>query len=274
VVWAVFFHRWFRDRPSEHPSVNAAELALLDGADGNRPSHAPAPWRRMLGHRSVWLLWLQYFTMGYGWYFYITWLPTYLREARGMTLEKSAVLAGLPLFFGGIGCFAGGWLARWLGRVSSNVALGRRVVAFTGLAAAGGMLVWATRIGDPVMALVALAVASFANDLAMAPGWAACMDVGGRNVGVVSGGMNMVGNFGGAVGPLVVGYVLDFGRVTPDAAPSLESWTTAFLITAGIYGLGAIAWLFIDPVTPLKAGACGDDPANRPVAEVMKVEPA
>ena len=29
-------------------------------------------------------------------------------------------------------------------------------------------------------------------------------------------------------------------------------FSTAFLLTAAIYGVGAIAWLFIDPVTPLE----------------------
>jgi MFS family permease len=105
--------------------------------------------------------------------------------------------------------------------------------------------------------MVALGLASFANDLAMAPDWAACMDVGGRFAGSLSGSMNMMGNLGGAVGPLVVGYILAAGKAVPDAAPSLESWTTAFLVAAAIYGVGAVAWLFIDPVTPLETDAGG-----------------
>lgn len=32
VVWAIVFARWFRDNPREHPSVNAAEAALLPAA--------------------------------------------------------------------------------------------------------------------------------------------------------------------------------------------------------------------------------------------------
>jgi MFS family permease len=31
LVWALWFAWWFRNRPSEHPGVNAAELELLDG---------------------------------------------------------------------------------------------------------------------------------------------------------------------------------------------------------------------------------------------------
>jgi ACS family glucarate transporter-like MFS transporter len=253
IIWAIGFYRWFRDRPADHPGVNAAELALLDGAEKNAPSHASVPWGKLCSNPTVLLLWLQYFCMSYGWYFYITWLPTYLREARGVSLEKSAVLAGLPLFFGGIGCFVGGWAARRLAERWTNVRRARRVVACTGLFSAGALLVIATRINDPVFAMVALGLASFSNDLAMAPDWAACMDVGGRLAGSLSGSMNMMGNLGGAVGPVVVGYILNSTKISPTALPTLQGWTTAFLVAAAIYGVGAIAWLFIDPVTPLES---------------------
>ena len=252
IAWAVWFFRWFRDRPSEHPSVNAAELALMDGAECNAPNHASIPWRKLCSSPTVWLLWLQYFCMSYGWYFYITWLPTYLREARHVSLEKSAVLAGLPLFFGGVGCFVGGWAAKRLAEKSGNVRRARRIVACTGLFAAGALLVIATRINDPVFAMIALGLASFSNDLAMAPDWAACMDVGGRLAGSLSGSMNMMGNFGGALGPLAVGYILAASKVTPDAPPTMQGWTTAFLVAAAVYWVGAIGWMFIDPVTPLE----------------------
>jgi len=78
VIWAIAFFTWFRDDPRTHPSVNEAELALM-------PTHAETahggqtPWRRIFGSRSVWLLCLQYACLSYGWYFYVTWLPTYLR---------------------------------------------------------------------------------------------------------------------------------------------------------------------------------------------------
>jgi ACS family glucarate transporter-like MFS transporter len=253
VVWAVAFFRWFRDRPREHPSVNAAELALLDGAERNAPSHEGVPWGRLVANRTVWLLWLQYFCMSYGWYFYITWLPTYLREARGVPLEKSALLAGLPLFFGGIGCFVGGWAAKRLADAWRDVRRARRVVACTGLFSAGAMLVVATRISNPVLAMVALGLASFSNDLAMAPDWGACMDVGGRLAGSLSGSMNMMGNLGGALGPVVVGYILDRAKPAVGAPPTLEGWTLAFFVAAAIYAVGAVAWIFIDPVTPLES---------------------
>jgi len=259
VVWAVAFYRWFRDRPAEHASVNAAELALMDGSETNAPSHAGIPWGRLLSSPTVWLMWLQYFCMSYGWYFYITWLPTYLREARGVELGKSAVLAGLPLFFGGIGSVVGGLIARQLAKKWLSVAQSRRVTASAGLFSAAVMLVFVTDIRSPVLAMFALGAASFSNDIAMVPLWSACMDVGGRFAGSLAGSLNMMGNFGGAMGPLVVGYILGYFKPAADAPPTMEGWTLNFYLCAVIYAIGGLSWFFIDPVTPLEKP--GEHPA-------------
>jgi Na+/melibiose symporter-like transporter len=81
------------------------------------------------------------------------------------------------------------------------------------------------------------------------------MDVGGRHAGSVSGSMNMFGNLGAAIGAVVVGYILTASKVTPDSPPTLEGWGTTFLVAASLYFIGTLAWLFIDPVTPLQEPA-------------------
>jgi len=92
------------------------------------------------------------------------------------------------------------------------------------------------------LAMLSMGLASFCNDLTMPGSWATCMDIGGKYAGTVSGSMNMMGNFGGMAGPLVVGFVL---------STTNRDWQLAFLISSVIYVLGAVFWLFIDPVTPL-----------------------
>ena len=48
-------------------------------------------------NRNIIGLCLSYFAQSYGFYFYITWLPTYLEKARGFTAVRLGILAGLPL---------------------------------------------------------------------------------------------------------------------------------------------------------------------------------
>jgi sugar phosphate permease len=243
VVWAALFHRWYRDDPRQNPMVNAAELALLRENRELARGQKSIPWLRLLGSPQVWFLCLQYFCCSYGWYFYITWLPTYLRNARHLELEKSAILGMLPLFFGGVGAFVSGVVSSHLNRWTGDSAKTRRLIAYVGLAGASAMLLLVTRLGNPLSAMLAMGLACFCNDLVMPQSWGACMDIGGKYAGTLSGTMNMFGNLGGAVSPLVIGYLL---RLTH------SNWDITFYTSAAVYALAIVWWSLLDPVTPLE----------------------
>jgi sugar phosphate permease len=248
LVWAFFFYRWFRDNPRDHPRVNRAELALLAGAERAASGHGNVPWGTLIRSRTVWMLWAQYFCVSYPWYFYITWLPTYLQEYRGLTPEHAARLAVFPLFFGGLGCMFGGFIAPYVTRRLGSVARARRAIAYTGAIGACLFLLLHAAIRDPFWAMLAMGMASFSNDILMPGSWGACMDVGGKYAGTLSGSMNMMGNFGGSMAPVVLGYVLQ----------KTGSWILNFYIMAGVYLLAALSWKFIDPVTPIKGASVNE----------------
>src|SRR5207249_4824605 len=106
------------------------------------------PWGRFLRSKQVWLLSGQYFCLSYGWYFYITWLPTYLKEARGLNLATGAVLATLPLFLGGCGSFFCGMIYPALNRWTGDVGKSRRLVSCLGFAGATGFLIMSSMLKD------------------------------------------------------------------------------------------------------------------------------
>jgi len=267
LVWVVVFHVWFRDNPRDHKGFNAAELELLKDNAENVSGHGDVPWGKLVTRPTMWLLWAQYFCLSYGWYFYVTWLPTYLKDVRGMEIKSNAVmtwlagllegsmsadtsvkvltaaLAGIPLLFGGFGSLTAGAISNALIRRGVDVVKIRRPFAFVGFTGAAALLMTSFYIKNPLLAMLAMGMASFCNDLTMPGSWSTCMDVGGKYAGTVSGSMNMMGNFGGMLGPFVVGLVLDNTN---------RDWQLTFLISSIIYFMGAICWLWIDPVTPLE----------------------
>lgn len=246
VVWAIGFYRWYRDDPATHARVNAAELALLPPSRETAVVHGPIPWRLLVSTPAIWLLCAQYACLAYGWWFYVTWLPTYLRDARGTSVKMGALLAGLPLLLGGVGCLVSAAIIPILARWAGSVAVARRLVAVAGFAGASLSIFVFTRIADPMAAMIVLGLAGMFNDFVMPAAWAGCMDIGGRYAGTVAGTMNMMGGIAGALSPLVVGYLL---------AWTSHNWTLTFYVSAAIYGLGAICWLFLDAHTPLERAA-------------------
>jgi sugar phosphate permease len=244
VVWAVLFYRWFRDNPREHPSVNAAEAALLPAEAPPAHGHFQAPWSKLLRSRTVWCLGGQYAALSFCWYFFVTWFPTYLLQARHVDLKqgRNQILLMLPLLLGGIACFAAGWITPAIARRLGNVGRARKALGVFGMLAAGALLLVSTRIEAPYVAVGVIALVSFCNDITIPGAWTSCMDVGGRSVGTLGGAMNMMGNIGGALSPFVIGWIVD----------ATNQWNLVFYVAAAVYGLGALFWMLLDPVTPLE----------------------
>jgi MFS transporter, ACS family, glucarate transporter len=252
LIWAVLFYRWFRDSPMEHPSLNEAERDLLRSSAKNASKHVDVPWLTILRSGRVWMLCWQYFALSYGWYFYITWLPTYLREGRHLTITSTTLLSILPLFVGGIANPVGVFLAERVVSRTGGVSKRRRIVASSGFAGACVCLLLSTIVSDPLLAMLTIAAASFCNDLVMPCAWGAAMDLGGQYAGTVSGTMNSIGNLAGVALPVAIPYILKWAN---------HNWNVTFYVSAAVYATGILSWMFLDSVTPLP----------QPIEEVVTV---
>jgi MFS transporter, ACS family, glucarate transporter len=243
VIWAIFFYRWFRDKPSEKKGVNAAELELLRSAESHA-GHGHVPWKVFVASPQVWFLCGQYFCLSYSWYFSITWLPTYLKEARHLDPASSdfAILAGLPLFLGGIGAITSGFVSNMLNRFTGSTNATRKLLGMVGLFGACTFMALSTFLGNPVLAVVSLALASFCNDITLPGAWASSMDIGGSFAGTLSGTMNMMGNAGGALASYLAPHIL---------LAAHENWNAVIYVAAAIYFIGIFFWMSLDTVTPL-----------------------
>ncbi|HEY1808165.1 MAG TPA: MFS transporter [Acidobacteriaceae bacterium] len=229
LVWCAIFLVWFRDDPSRHRAVNAAERELLEGSRiltthrvGQRQ------WLSLLLTRQVSLLVLQYFCFSYVWYFYITWLPTYLEQGRGQTAERAAILAVLPLLFGGFGSLATGF---------APARISRRAIAVCGFLGTAILLFAITHIRSVVPAMLAMGLASFSSDLTMPISWDACTDIGGPYTATVAATMNMLGNLAGFAAPVAGGIIL---KQTGNWNVLIDTMTAAAAVSAA-------CWLYINP---------------------------
>lgn len=134
LVWVTAFALWYRDNPRDNFRLNAAERELLAGSVEAASGHGDVPWGKLIRSRTVWLLWVQYFLLSYPWYFYITWLPTYLQSptGRGLSNADSAQYAIFPLLFGGFGSLFCGLISSRVERWTGSVRTSRRLLACLG----------------------------------------------------------------------------------------------------------------------------------------------
>src|SRR5438093_881321 len=107
IIWCVFWLRWFRDDPAQHPSVNSLELETIQKGITHSEKHR-FKWSELLSTNLLFIC-LMYFCNGFTLYFNLTWLPTYLREVRGFSVQQAGNIAGVVLLTGAIMTAVGGW---------------------------------------------------------------------------------------------------------------------------------------------------------------------
>ena len=241
LIWAFGWWKWFRDDPADHPSVNASELEIIQKGRGGHPDHPKLEWRSLL-NRNLFFICAMYFSFGYGLYFYLTWLPTYLREARGFSASSAGLLAGLVLLAGAVTSMLGGlWTDHLVKRFGLKI--GRCAVGAIALPSSGLALTAAALTDNPLASALLIALGAGFADLCISASWAMCLDIGRDYAGTVTACMNTFGNIGGAIGPVVMGYSVEW----------LGSWRVPLLITALIYILGGVFAVLVNPNKPLMA---------------------
>jgi len=241
-VWCVVFFWWFRDDPAGHPAVNFSELALIRKGRVEAPSPTlvgRAFWARLLRSRSLWALGGLYLCNSFGWSFFVSWAPVYLKQTHGVQMGGSEVMTGLPLFFGGISCLLGGAASDSLVKRTGRKWRVRALFSVAGYGSAAAAM-WALRSSSSAeQATWLMCVAAAAADFAHGANWATIVDIGGRYAGTAAGFVNMVGNAGNYLQPSIGAFI----------AGSL-GYNAMFVLYAAAYLSAAAMWLFIDPTRP------------------------
>jgi MFS transporter, ACS family, hexuronate transporter len=155
-LWLVLFqtparHRWITERERAH---------ILDAA---APAAGPAwrpGWIELLRYRQTWSVVLGRFITDPIWWLYIFWLPSYLQEARGFSLQQVGQSAWVPFLAAGIGALSGGYASGALISRGWPVDRARKVVMGVGalLTSAG---IFAMRAEDPYVALAWMSIVLF-----------------------------------------------------------------------------------------------------------------
>jgi MFS transporter, ACS family, hexuronate transporter len=158
IAWLIVY------RPLEqHPWLDPAERAMIEaGQEPELDRQAPVPLTAILAYRETWALMLCKFLSDPVWYFYLFWLPKYLKTDRGFDLKQIALFAWMPYVFADIGCVLGGVCSSALSRRGLPV-LRVRKIAMCLFALLMPAAIPAARVHSAYAALAFICIATFGH---------------------------------------------------------------------------------------------------------------
>ena len=140
-------------------------------------------------------------------YFFITWFPVYLVQARGMSILKAGMVASIPAICGFLGGVLGGIISDWLMRKTGSLNIARKTPIVLGMLLSISMVV-CNYVDTEWVVVFFMALAFFGKGIG-ALGWAVMADTAPKEISGLSGGLfNMFGNISGIVTPVVIGYII------------------------------------------------------------------
>lgn len=206
-LWLLFWLPMYH-KPEEHPKLSKAELAYIQ-SDPPDPPATKIPWIQLMPHKQTTAFSIGKFMTDPVWWFYLYWIPSFLREKYGLDLTK----VGLPLIIiyliADVGSVGGGWLSSHFIKRGWSINRARKVT----------MLICAITV-LPIIAMpyvdnLWLAVLMFGVAAAAHQGWSANIFTTAsdmfprRAVGSVVGVGGMAGAIGGAIMAVATGVLLE-----------------------------------------------------------------
>ncbi|RVU23042.1 MFS transporter [Streptomyces antnestii] len=242
LVWVVGWFRLYRD-PRQHERLAPEELAYIEkgGAriveEGGAATAGPTVrWVDLLRYRTIWGMMLGFFALNFAFYFFVTWFPSYLVEARGMDLIKIGFVGMIPPLVA-FGCeFLGGmWSDRLTMRFGPTK--GRKIPIVLSMALASTIAL-AALVPSPALAVALLSFAMGCLAVAASAIWSLPSDVAPTEgqVGSVGGLQNFASNLAGIISPLFFGF---FG------GSGASAFVLPLVVTGGIVVVGALSYLFL-----------------------------
>ncbi len=255
LVIALLWYWYATDFPRQHPQVNEAEAAIIEGKGNHIETHklpfpsrgegakyqsGAVPWKAILTTPTVWLLVLSYTCLGYVAYIYMSWFYLYLVNVRGFAILQGAFFASAPFIAMTIFCPLGGWVTdRLVEKYGIN--LGRASVGGTGMILAALFIIIGANVEAPYVAIGFLSLGAGWLYFTVGPFWSSATDLSKPYAGTLSGLMNTGANLGGTLSPTLTPWIADsFG------------WPVALGLAAAIALMGGLCWLFIKPGLGLK----------------------
>ncbi len=193
-------------------------------------------WASLFTHRSVWGIVFGQMGYLYAYFFFITWLPSYLILEREMTVLETGIVASLPFWMGLVGTLTGGWVGDYLIRRGFSRTASRKTMIGVGLTLVTITMVAAAFATQTWLAVTLLTLCMGSMRLITASANSAPLDLAPPTVvASLTSIQNTLGTVSSMLVAIITGYIVG----------TTGSFVLALLVAGAMALGGALSYVFL-----------------------------
>lgn len=199
-----------RDNYRDCPVIIPEEIKELEDDEAeqaalniNKQTTQAVPFIQVVQRAELWQLALIWFLFDITFWGFTTWLPSYLKDVRELTLGQIGVWGSVPYLFGAVGTLIGGYVSDKFISARKWFYMGASIVAAL-------FLYFMFKAEGLTFTIIFQCLASLFMFFAMGIFWGILMHTISANImGTASGIVNFGGQLAGVVAAPVMGYLVD-----------------------------------------------------------------
>lgn len=242
IIWAICWWFFAKEKPDHIDQTEIDKKAAIAPTTSFKLSY-------YLKQPTVLITAFAFFTYNYILFFFLTWFPSYLIDARNLSLENMSIVTVIPWVLGFIGLAFSGIVSDFVHRhtAQKGVLFSRKLVLVVCLFISAICIGFSGLVTTTVSAVTLVALSVLFLYLTGAIYWAIAQDVvDGKNIGSVGGFMHFLANTAGIIGPTITGYIVQ----------TTGTYTAAFLLAGGLAVIASISVIFfVKPITDKSSNA-------------------
>lgn len=245
-VWCLLWWKFGKDSPDLHPKISKEELDYIQADQGLHTNGQKGllSKRDIMSTKSVWFCALSYFCANYLFFLFMTWLPTYFVNGRGLNLHSSALYSMMPYLVAIFTYPFGGYLADAASKKFGQNT-GRKLFPIIGLAIAGILLILGSKATSVGAAVTLISASNGFLTLTMGGFFTMPMVFSQKNAGMITGMFTTLGTIAGILAPSITGLIIQLSG----------SYDYALYVGAFIALVGSALLMTICKVEPIMSKA-------------------
>ncbi len=234
LLWLIFWFLFY-EKPERHKKLSVKELEYIQSDPPDTP--VKIPWKQLLKYKGTWAFASGKFLTDSAWWFYLFWIPKFLNENFGITLDKIGPPLIVIYVMADVGSIGGGWLSSFFIKRGWSINRGRKTAMLI-CALCVTPIMFASQASSVWIAVAFLSLATAAHQ-----GWSANLFTTVSDMFPRKAVASVVG-LGGTAGAIsgmfianITGFVLEF----------TGSYIIPFIIAGSVY---LIALFIINLLVP------------------------
>lgn len=237
LLWSILWFIFIFESPAEHTKIRIEERLFIESSlVKTNIIDNKIPWKLILTSAPVWAIVFAHFAENWGFYTFLTEMPTFLSNTINYKIDKAGFISSMPYLLMAILLYASGYLSDYILKTNKmSYTFVRKLFCCSGLCAQAFFMILMALTNNSILLIICINLSIGFGGLPWSSFGVNHLDIGAGFANVLMSISNTFATLPGIISPILTGHLVE--------NKTKSEWNIVFWISSIINLIGSILFL-------------------------------